>query len=634
MTLISLSDVKMEFDAIKIFDKVSFALSNGDKLALIGRNGCGKSTLLKIISGELEPSFGNVHKPKNINIAYLEQISINDKSTTILDFALLSFQELIAQENKLRSMEQKMETIDHQSAEFKKLLNDYQSLSEDFEEKGGHMYMSKTIGILNGLGFSENDRQRTAESLSGGEMVRLKLAKLLIDEPDLLLLDEPTNHLDINTTQWLENFLIQYKKSVIIVSHDRYFLDKVSTKTLELTKSRSYLFDGSYTDFKAKKESLINAEIVAYQKNQAERKRQEEIIRRFKSHGTELLAKRAKSREKMLEKMEDLEMPDISQSTMKLNLTANRQSAREVLKASNISKKFGDKQILSGLKLEVYRGEKVGIIGKNGCGKSTLLKILINQISDFEGQLNWGQFIDMVYYDQKLQGLNEKNTIIEEIRDFRPKMNDTEIRTLLGGFLFTNDETFKPITALSGGERARVVLCKLFLENANLLILDEATNHLDLYAKESLETALKDYNGTIIMVSHDRYFLENVATRIVEIEDGKAVSYNGSYSYYLEKKSELANNNVTSEKDKSKESKINDYKAKKEEEREKRKRENKIKKLEQTLEELETELEKIETELYDPAVYSDHEKFSEKNNIKKELEDKYAEVFETLENLI
>ncbi len=625
MAVLSISNIFMEYDAVKIFAPVSFSLNDNDKLALIGRNGCGKSTLLKIISGAISPSSGEVHKAKDTRIAYLEQMTVRDEHISIMDFVLLTFEDLMAMESRLRDFENKMNHVDHDSSEFQKLMEDYHLLSSEFEKKGGYIYRSKALGILNGLGFSEADRTRKAASLSGGEMVRLKLAKLLVEEPDVLLLDEPTNHLDIPATIWLENFLDRYSKAVIIVSHDRYFLDRVINKTLELTKSRAYQFEGNYTEFKRKKEELLATEISAYEKNITERKRQEEIIRRFKSHGTEKLVKRAKSREKMLEKMDELDMPDIDNSMMKLTLTSKRSSAREVLKATHISKSFADNKVLDDLDFEVYRGEKIGIIGANGCGKSTFIRIITGSDDDFTGKLDFGINVDISYYDQKLKGLSDDKTIIEEIRDFRPLMTDTEIRTLLGSFLFTNDESFKPISTLSGGERARVTLTKLFLEQSNLLILDEPTNHLDIYAKEVLEKALIDFDGTVLMVSHDRYFLENIASRIVEIENGKATSYKGSYSYYLEKK-EPVQKKVIEEKKTEK----NDYHLAKEEERKNRKQKNKIKKLEARLEELEGLIEEIDTKLYDPEVYTNVSVFEELSADKMRLEEEYGEVFDEL----
>ncbi len=631
MALLSLNNIEIEFDAKKVFSPVSLALDERDRLALIGRNGCGKTTLLKMITGELTPTNGEIHKTKNLNIAYLEQIRIENNNISILEFSINTFKELIDMENTLREMEKKLENIDHSSKEFEIYLAKYNSLNEVFKEKGGYIYKSKAIGILNGFGFKEGERNRKISSLSGGELVKLKLARLLIDEPDLLLLDEPTNHLDIETTKWLENFLANYEKAIIIVSHDRYFLDKVANKTLELTKTRSYMFKGNYSEFKIKKDEVLNAEITAFEKNQTEIKRQEEIIKRFKSHGTEKLAKRAKSREKLLEKIEVLEMPDIKTEKVKLNLYQNRQSAREVLKLKDITKSFENKNVLKNLNLDIYRQDKIGIIGENGCGKSTLLKIIIGAIKNFSGEILLGQNIDISYYDQNLNKLDNKNTIIEEIRDFRPRMDDTEIRTMLGSFLFTNDEIFKPISKLSGGERARVVLAKLFLEKSNFLIMDEPTNHLDMYTKEVLEDALKNYEGTLIMVSHDRYFLENVANKIVEIKNGVANLYNGSYAYYVEKTEELEKNTETT-KDEKKQV-ITDYHLKKQLEKDERKKQNRIKKLEETLENLATQIENLEHKLFDPKVYSNHETFNEIKNEKTRLETEYEKTFEEIENL-
>lgn len=610
MTVLSVSKLTKIYDGEKIIDSLSFAINKGDKLALIGSNGAGKTTLLKIISGLEDADEGEIHFAKNMRLKYIDQQDDIDLQMSLYDYCLSSYEELIAREEELRNLEEKMSRIDHESAEFDAVMHSYSSKSEAFAEAGGYLYKSKVSGILNGLGILQEEHQKSIVSLSGGQFGRLKLAKALIDEPEILLMDEPTNHLDVYACEWLETYLKQYAGTLVIVSHDRFFLDRVANKCLELNDYKYFMFDGNYSAFKRKKEDILKSELKAFEKNLKERKRQEEIIRKFKARKTELLARRAKSREKLLEKMDDLKAPIESSKRMSLNFEKKYDSGKDVIFAENLEKSYGDKKVLDGASMVLYSGEKIGIIGKNGCGKSTFLKILTGEIKDYTGYFELGYRVNYAYYDQRLRLSSESNTVLEEISDFAPELSNTEIRTLMGRFLFVNDDVFKPVSALSGGERARVLLAKLFLEKANLLLLDEPSNHLDIYAKEVLEEAIKDFDGSVLAVSHDRYFLDAVCDKIIEIEEGKMTLYHGNYSYSLQKKKELAEERQSSEG-----AKKNPKKVKKGGiNPESRKRT-----IEEKLNLIAERLESIEAGLYSEEVYTDMERFNELNREKQDL---------------
>ncbi len=611
MTVLSVSKLTKIYDGKSVIDSLSFAVNKGDKLALIGSNGAGKTTLLKILSGIEDYDQGELHFAKGMQLKYIDQQDDIDLNMSLYDYALLSFTDLIKKENELRELEEKMSIIDHDTKEFEDIMHKYTDKSEKFSEIGGYLYRSKALGVLNGLGFSKDEHQKNIASLSGGQFGRLKLAKALIDEPDILLMDEPTNHLDVYASEWLETYLKQYNGTLIIVSHDRFFLDRVANKVLELSDFKYRMYNGNYTEFKRKKEEALKAEIRAYEKNQKERKRQEEIIKKFKMRKTELLAKRAKSREKLLDKMENIKDPTENQFKMGLNFEKKHDSGKDVIFAENIEKTYGDKIVLNGASMKLYAGDKIGIIGKNGCGKSTFLKILIGEIKDYKGFFELGYRVEYAYYDQRLRLSSETNNIIEEISDFAPELTDTEIRTLMGRFLFRNDDVFKQVSALSGGERARVLLAKLFLEKANLLLLDEPSNHLDIYAKDVLEDAIKSFDGSVLTVSHDRYFLDSVCDKIIEIEDGKMTLYHGNYSYYLQKKKELneETEELTSKSKPKKKKKVGGIDPAK-----------KKSSLEDKLTAISEKIEEIEEKLYSEEVYTDMELFNKYTEEKSELE--------------
>ncbi len=611
MTVLSCSKISKFYDGVKVIDAVSFSLNKGDKLALIGSNGSGKTTILKLIAGVENLDEGEVYIAKNNSLKYVDQKDDIDVSQSIENFCLSSYSHLVKAESEIRDMESSMEVLDHESPEFENLLYVYTEKTEKFKENGGYVYKSKVNGILKGLGFLNDDVKKEISSISGGQLGRLKLAKALMDEPDILLMDEPTNHLDIKAVEWLENYLRQYNGTLLIVSHDRFFIDRVAGKCMELSSGSYMVFDGNYTEFKIKKERALKARFKEYEKKLKERKRQEEIIKRFKGRGTELLAKRAKSREKMLERMGDMEDPTEKNSQMKLQFSKAHNSGKLVLDVENLGKAYDDNVVLYNASMKLYAGEKIGLIGANGSGKTTFLKILMGKISVYDGSFEMGYRVKPAYYDQRLILESETNTILEEMRDFAPSLDDTEIRTLMGRFLFSGEDIFKPINALSGGERARVLLSKLFLKKANLLLLDEPTNHLDIYSKDVLEDALRGYDGSVLVVSHDRFFLDRVCDKIIELEGGSMKLYHGNYSYYLEKKQEEESPLDFGNKTK------NDVKifSGKQASKLRKKKE----KLEQKLEEISKSIEDLDFELYLPEVYTDKDVFEQKTLEKEAL---------------
>lgn len=626
MTVLSLSRIEKIYDGVKIIDNLSFSINKGDKLALVGANGSGKTTLLKIIAGIEQQDDGEVVMPSNLRLKYIDQKDDIDVSLSIREFCLSTYKELIAAEEELRNLEEKMNSVDHQSLEFDKLLKNYSKKSEEFERDGGYIYKSKVNGILAGLGFEHKELSMPISKLSGGQLGRLKLAKSLIDQPDILLMDEPTNHLDIGAVEWLEAYLKQYPGSFIIVSHDRYFLDKVVNKCLELSSGGYFMFEGNYTAFKQKKEAALRARLKEYEKNRKERERQEEIIKRFKGHGTELLAKRAKSREKMLDRMEKIEDPRQVEKKISLHFEKQHKSGKEVLVVEHLQKSFGELKVLKDVNFTIYAGDRVGFIGFNGTGKTTLLKLVMGEIRADYGRAELGYKVIPAYYDQRLALESEDNTILEEMQNFAPNLDATDIRSLMGRVLFVDDDIFKPVSCLSGGERARVLLSKLLLQKANFLLLDEPTNHLDIYAKDVLEEALISYEGSLLVVSHDRFFLDRVCDRIIELKDGVVKEYSGNYSYYLEKKQET----------------IKEGEAKKEKKEyrrsnESKKIERKLEKIEEKIDELSKRIDLAEEELHAEDIASDAakllEKMAELELLKKEHDSFLEDYFELSEQL-
>lgn len=531
--ILACQNISKSFGTDEIIKHVSFHVEEHEKVAIVGINGAGKSTLLKIMIGELGADEGEVTVAKNKSIGYLAQYQDITGEQTIYEEALSACFELLAIEKKLREMEAEME---HQTAEgMETFLERYNRLHHEFELKGGYTFRSEVTGVLKGLGFTEEEFQKHMEELSGGQKTRVALGKLLVTKPDIILLDEPTNHLDMESIAWLETYLKSYKGAVIIVAHDRYFLDRVVTKVVEISRHTGTVYEGNYTAYAKKKEQLREAQLKQYYNQQREIKHQEEVIAKLKSFNREKSIKRAESREKMLDKVERIEKPVDENTDIHISLEPDITSGNDVLEIKDLKKSY-EELLFEQIGFEIKRGERVALIGNNGTGKTTILKIINGLVDADEGTVKLGANVHIGYYDQEHQNLHPEKTLFEEIADAYPNLTQTRIRNILAAFLFTDDDVFKRIGDISGGERGRVSLAKLMLSNANFLILDEPTNHLDITSKEILESALNRYTGTVLYVSHDRYFINRTATRILELTGKTVVNYIGNYDYYLEKR--------------------------------------------------------------------------------------------------
>ena len=536
--ILSVSHLSKSYDGNDILKDVSFHLEERDKAAVTGINGAGKTTLLRQITGEETPDEGSVVIAKDKTLSYLAQNPQIDPGRTIYEEVLSVKAHLLRMEEEIRELEGKMQAHSEDPEQLEEVYRHYEELNRRFESEGGYALQSNVTGILKGLGFSEAEFSLETGVLSGGQKTRLSLGKLLLSEPDILLLDEPTNHLDIDSISWLEGYLRGYKGTVVIVSHDRYFLDRIVNKVIDIENGRVRTYTGNYTAFAEKKAALRKDLMKAYLNNQAEIRHQQEVIAKLKQFNREKSIKRAESREKMLAKIERVEKPFEVEDAMKLHFTPSHISGNDVLMAEGLSKAFDGKQLFAGVSLDVKRGEKLAIIGPNGTGKTTLLRIIDGALAPDSGELRFGSRVELAYYDQEHHVLDPDNTVFEEISDAYPAMSNTEIRNLLAAFLFTGEDVFKQVRDLSGGEKGRLSLSKLMLSQANLLLLDEPTNHLDITSKEILEEAIRNYEGTVIYVSHDRYFINRTATRILELSEGSFVNYIGNYDYYLEKKAD------------------------------------------------------------------------------------------------
>jgi ATP-binding cassette subfamily F protein 3 len=617
--ILACQNISKSFGTDEILNNVSFHIEDYEKAAIVGINGAGKSTLLKIIMNEYSADSGEVIVAKGKTVGYLAQHMESDADHTIYEEILSSKQDVIDMESRLREYEAQMKHVEGE--ELERLLESYHRLQHEFERLDGYAYRSETVGILKGLGFLEEEFDKPMRALSGGQKTRVALAKLLVSKPDVILLDEPTNHLDIESITWLETFLLNYKGAVVIVAHDRYFLDRVVSKVIELDAHKCTVFLGNYTEYAKQKAVLRESRMREYLNQQQEIKHQEQVIEKLKSFNREKSIKRAESREKMLDKIERVEKPTELKSDMSLTLTPNIVSGNDVLSVTGLAKSYPPLQLFSGIDFEIKRGERVALIGANGTGKTTILKIITQMIEADAGEVRLGTNVNIGYYDQEHQVLHPEKTLFEEISDEYPYLNNTKIRNVLAAFLFTDDDVFKRISDLSGGERGRVSLAKLMLSEANFLILDEPTNHLDIVSKEILESALVSYTGTVLFVSHDRYFINKTATRILNLTNETVVNYIGNYDYYLEKKDELtriyAPQTAQAEADKpiKTENKL-DWKQQKEEQAKARKKANELKKTEDAIEEAEGEIAKLEEELSDPAIASNS---AELNRITAEL---------------
>lgn len=626
----------------QVLKNVSFHIEDHEKAAIVGINGAGKTTLLRIIVGEMTPDDGQVVLAKDKTLGYLAQNSTVDTSHTIYEELLSVKADLLRLEEKIRECENNMKHADGDALE--DLMKQYTSLTHAFETGGGYLYRSELVGVLKGLGFTEDEFSKPVATLSGGQKTRVALGRLLLQNPDLIILDEPTNHLDMNSIAWLETYLLNYKGAVLIVSHDRYFLDRIAGKVIEIDQSKATTFMGNYSDYAVKKEQLRVATWNAYMNQQRDIKHQEEVIEKLKSFNREKSIKRAESREKMLDKIEVIEKPSEVRTDMKLTLTPRILSGNDVLTVEHLSKSFDSHKLFTDVNFEIKRGEHVAIIGDNGSGKTTLLKILNGLVPADQGTFRLGSNVEIGYYDQEHHVLHSEKTLFEEISDDYPYLNNTQIRNVLAAFLFTGEDVFKRISDLSGGERGRVSLAKLVLSNANFLILDEPTNHLDIMSKEILEDALNGYEGTILYVSHDRYFINRTAHRILDLTEGQFVSYVGNYDYYLEKhdtvmaaieastpQSADADNTAAT---KAAESEVKlDWKAQKEEQARLRKKENDLKKCEEKIAELEARISEIDTEMSDPAIGTQVAKLQELTKEQTSCQEQLEKLYEQWEEL-
>lgn len=640
--ILSCQNISKAFVENQVLKNVSFHIEDHEKAAIVGINGAGKTTLLRIIVGEMTPDDGQVVLAKDKTLGYLAQNSTVDTSHTIYEELLSVKADLLRLEEKIRECENNMKHADGDALE--DLMKQYTSLTHAFETGGGYLYRSELVGVLKGLGFTEDEFSKPVATLSGGQKTRVALGRLLLQNPDLIILDEPTNHLDMNSIAWLETYLLNYKGAVLIVSHDRYFLDRIAGKVIEIDQSKATTFMGNYSDYAVKKEQLRVAAWNAYMNQQREIKHQEEVIEKLKSFNREKSIKRAESREKMLDRIEVIEKPSEVRTDMKLTLTPRILSGNDVLTVEHLSKSFDSHKLFADVNFEIKRGEHVAIIGDNGSGKTTLLKILNGLVPADQGTFRLGSNVEIGYYDQEHHVLHSEKTLFEEISDDYPYLNNTQIRNVLAAFLFTGEDVFKRISDLSGGERGRVSLAKLVLSNANFLILDEPTNHLDIMSKEILEDALNGYEGTILYVSHDRYFINRTAHRILDLTEGQFVSYVGNYDYYLEKHDTVmaaieasapqntdADNTAAA---KAAESEVKlDWKAQKVEQARLRKKENDLKKCEEKIAELEARISEIDTEMSDPAIGTQVAKLQELTKEQAACQEQLEKLYEQWEEL-
>ena len=625
--ILSCNNISKSFGTDVIIQSCSFNIEDHEKAAIVGINGAGKSTLLKIITGIEPADTGLVTLAKDKTLGYLSQQQNLNSDNTIYDELLSVKQYILDMEAQLRSIENQMKSADDTALET--LMKKYSDLNHEFELNNGYAYKSEITGVLKGLGFAEEDFTLNVNTLSGGQKTRVALGRLLLSKPDIILLDEPTNHLDMESISWLENYLLNYSGAVLIVAHDRYFLDKIVSKIIELDNGNATVFSGNYTDYASKKAILRNMQLKEYLNQQREIKHQEEVITKLKQFNREKSIKRAESREKMLNKMEFVDKPEILNDKMDIKLEPNVISGNDVLTVDNLTKGFDGTVLFDNICFQIKRGERVALIGSNGTGKTTILKLINGIIPADSGSIYLGAKVNIGYYDQEHHVLDPDKTIFDEIRDAYPDLNNTQIRNTLAAFLFTNEDVFKYIKDLSGGERGRVSLAKLMLSNANFLILDEPTNHLDITSKEILENALNSYTCTVLFVSHDRYFINSTATRIIELANKTVVNYIGNYDYYLEKKDILGAKPITNNTSKSSSSAISklNWQEEKVKQAQQKKIKNEIKRTEERMALIEAEIEELDNMYADPAISSDTAKLMEihtrKEALSKELDELY-----------
>ena len=636
--ILSCNNISKSFGTDVIIKSCSFNIEDHEKAAIVGINGAGKSTLLKIITGIEPADTGLVTLAKDKTLGYLSQQQNLNSDNTIYDELLSVKQYILDMEAQLRSIENQMKSADDTALET--LMKKYSDLNHEFELNNGYAYKSEITGVLKGLGFAEEDFTLNVNTLSGGQKTRVALGRLLLSKPDIILLDEPTNHLDMESISWLENYLLNYSGAVLIVAHDRYFLDKIVSKIIELDNGNATVFSGNYTDYASKKAILRNMQLKEYLNQQREIKHQEEVITKLKQFNREKSIKRAESREKMLNKMEFVDKPEILNDKMDIKLEPNVISGNDVLTVDNLTKGFDGTVLFDNICFQIKRGERVALIGSNGTGKTTILKLINGIIPADSGSIYLGAKVNIGYYDQEHHVLDPDKTIFDEIRDAYPDLNNTQIRNTLAAFLFTNEDVFKYIKDLSGGERGRVSLAKLMLSNANFLILDEPTNHLDITSKEILENALNSYTGTVLFVSHDRYFINATATRIIELTNRNIVNYIGNYDYYLEKHDQMVALYVKKPEDEAQtEASVKetaqkvDWQTQKAEQARIRKIENALKKAEEKIAELEEKIASIDAECAKPEVAVNSAKLGELTKQQSEYQEELEKQYEVWEEL-
>lgn len=642
MIVLSASNLTKVYGTDVILEGADFHVNNGDRIGLVGRNGAGKTTLLNMITGELTPDDGQVFVPADLKIGYLKQRDNFKSDDTVIEAINRIFEPLQKLEEEIARAADMIAQNPHDES----LINRLDQLNQRYERQGGYTYKSEVTGILNSMAFSEDFYDKKIDTLSGGERTRLALAALLLEKPDLLILDEPTNHLDIGMLKWLEQYLASYKGSIIIVSHDRYFLDRCTSRIFEIEHHKLKAYDGNYSAFAEKKRQLREAELRAYSNQQREIARQEAMIRRMKERGTEKLAKRAQSREKRLEHVQKLDAPKIQEGKIKISFNQDFQSGSDVITADNLSKSFGfgkDRRLLfENVNMDIKRGEKICIVGPNGVGKTTLLKIILQELQPDEGRLKIGHNVTFGYYDQGQQLLNPSNTVLGEMKETYRMYTDTQMRSLLGRFLFKNDDVFLKVQDLSGGEKARLALLKLMLGGANTLLLDEPTNHMDIESKEVFEEALSEFPGTAIVISHDRYFLQKIPDRILELTSEGITEYLGKYDYYVEKKEQISSGkkylaemsgSKSDEKSKTSEDELSSEERRrlnKQIEAQQRRAAREKQALEEQLIRFEEEIKDIETKMCSEENISDYELLEQLGKGLEELKSRYEEAFERL----
>ncbi len=642
MIMLSCNKVSKSFGVETILENISFSVNEGDKIGIVGVNGTGKTTLFKVITGILPHDRGEIFTSKNCRLGYLEQNTNFYSEKTIYDEVVSVFSDLIGAEEELRSLEHQIASLSDKGGssgdQLKKTMDIYGKKYEEFEKNNGNAYKSEVRGTLKGLGFSDEEMDKSVNVLSGGEKTRVLLAKLLLSKPSLLLLDEPTNHLDADAIEWLEGFLRSYEETIMIISHDRYFLDQSVNRIFEMENKNLTTYNGNYTDYQ--KQAKINREIRLrqYENQQRDIKKQEESIERLKAYGREKHLKRARSKEKMLDKVDRLEKPQELRKKARFNFVLRHHSGNDVLKVQGLAKSFDDRKLFEGVDFDLYRGEKVALIGPNGVGKSTLFKIIMGDESQDHGDYKLGQGVDIAYFHQEQKSLNLENTIIDEVWDDNPHMTQTEVRNLLGAFLFEGEDVFKSIRSLSGGERARVAILKLILSRSNLLLLDEPTNHLDIDSKEVLEDALKEYEGTLLTISHDRYFLNTVVDRILVLKPDGVEEYLGNYEYYQNKKKQESEKSYLADMEDQVSKTKTQIREERRREKELKKNENKAKKL---IKDLEVEIELTEKQiggldhmLCQEEVYTSPERMKEVNQEKSDLEKRLSKLYDKWEQII